>query len=112
MVDCLPQKEEPNRAILTVWGDLIEYPGDVRTPTSDTTTANIVWNISVSTPKSKYMCIGNNNFYLGAPLTRYEYLHISITLIPEDIIHKYNLLPFVRNGFIYLDICKGMYGFP
>ena len=46
------------------------------------------------------------------PLTRYDYLRISIALIPDEIIQKYNMLPLVRNGFIYLDICKVVYGFP
>ena len=45
-------------------------------------------------------------------MTRYEYVYIAITLILDDIIHQYNLLPLVRNWFIYLDICKGVYEFP
>ena len=44
-------------------------------------------------------------------LTRYEYLHISINLIKDVIIQQYRLLPLVRYGFIYLEICKGKYGF-
>ena len=49
---------------------------------------------------------------LGKPLTKYDYLRIPITLIPENIIQQYNSLPLVRNKFIYLDICKGVYGLP
>ena len=74
-----PQKEDPNCIILTVGGNLIEYHRDTRTSTDDTTTANILWNSVVSTPKAKYMCIDINNFYLGTPLTRYEYLCIETT---------------------------------
>ena len=51
----------------------------------------------------------NNYFYLGTPLTRYEYLRISINLIPDEIFQKYNLLPLVIYGFIYLDIHKVIY---
>ena len=58
------------------------------------------------------MRININVFYLGTPLIMYKYIHIAITLIIDDIIQKYNLLPLVRNGFIYLEICKGMYGLP
>ena len=50
------------------------------------------------------------NNYLGTPLTDYEYLRLDITLIPEDIIQTYNLLPLVINVFIYLDILKCVYG--
>ena len=85
---------------------------DVRTPTSNTTTANIFCNGVVSTPKSKYVFIYIIIEYLGTPLTRYEYLCISITLIKDKIIQKYNLLSLVRNGFIYLDLCKVVYIFP
>ena len=58
------------------------------------------------------MYIDINIFYLSTPITRYEFLRISNTLIPEEIIHQYNLLPLVRNIFVYLDICRDMYGFP
>ena len=57
------------------------------------------------------MCIEINNFYLGTPLTRHDYLRIAIILIIYEIIQQYNLLPPVRNGFIYLGILKGMCGF-
>ena len=56
------------------------------------------------------MCIDIKNFV--TPLTRYDYLRIYITLITDDIFQQYNLLPLVRNGFIYLEIIKGMYRLP
>ena len=34
---------------------MIKYPGDVSTPTEDTTTAKIVINSTISTPKAKYL---------------------------------------------------------
>ena len=49
---------------------------------------------------------------LDKSLTMYDYICISVILVPDDIIWQYNMLPLVRNGFIYLDICKGMYKFP
>ena len=112
MVDYCPQKEDPNRTILKVGVSISEYPVNVITPTADTITSKIVRNILVSTTKAKCICIDIKTFYLVTPLTRYKYLHIAITLIPEKIIQQYSLLPLVRNGFIYLDIRKGMYGFP
>ena len=57
MVDYLPQNDELNCTRLTVGGNLIDYPGDVSTPTTNTTTANILWNSFVSTPKFMYICI-------------------------------------------------------
>jgi hypothetical protein len=55
-VDYCPQEKEPNRTRLTVGGNLIDYPGDVSTPTADTTTAKLVINSTISTPQAKYMC--------------------------------------------------------
>ena len=112
VVDYRPQKEDPNHTRLIVGGNIIDYPGYLSTPTADTNTSNIAWNSVVSTPKAKYMCIDIINFYLGTPQTRYEYLCIAITLILDNIIQKYNLLPLVRNGLISFNIHKGMYGLP
>ena len=49
IVDYKPQKEEPHRTRLTVGGKLIYYEGDLRTPTAEITTANIIINITIST---------------------------------------------------------------
>ena len=69
-----PHKTEPNRTRLTVGGNLIHYPGDVSIPTTDTTTAKIVINSTISTPKAKYLVGDVKNLYLGTTMTRYEYL--------------------------------------
>ena len=42
MVDYRPQKDDPNSTWLTVGGNIVEYPGDLITPTADTTAAKIV----------------------------------------------------------------------
>ena len=93
MVDYCPEKVDPKRTRITVGGNLIEEPGDASTPTYDTTTSKIVCNSVVLTPKSKCMCIDILKNYLGAPLNRCNYLRIDMALIPDNIIHQYNLLP-------------------
>ena len=100
--DYCPHKTEPNRTRLTVGGNLINYPGNVSTPTADTTTAKIVINSTISTPKAKYLVGDVKNFYLGTIMTRYEYLRLSITIIPQEIIDQYNLLPLVHNSYVYI----------
>ena len=52
------------------------------------------------------------NFYLGTIMTRYENLRLSITIIPQDIIDQYKLLPLVRIGYVYIEIQRGMYRLP
>ncbi len=66
----------------------------------------------LSTPKAKFMGIDLKNFYLNTPLDRYEYMRLSIDIIPDEIIDQYNLRPLVSNGYVYIEIRKGMYGLP
>ena len=41
-----------------------------------------------------------------------ELMKISLKYFPEDIIKKYNLMQLVdSNGYVYIQINKGMYGF-
>ena len=112
LVEYLPHKTEPNRKRLTVGGNLINYPRDVSTPTADTTTAKIVINSTISTPKTKYLVGDVKNFYLGTTMTQYEYLRLSITIIPQEIIEQFNILTLVCNGYVYIEIQRGMYGLP
>ena len=39
-------------------------------------------------------------------------MRLPIAIIPQEIISEYNLLPLVKNGFVYILIQKGMYGLP
>ncbi len=50
--------------------------------------------------------------YLDTPLDRFEYMRMPIALIPDKVIDFYNLRPKIKNGFIYMEIRKGMYGLP
>ena len=110
--DIRPQKTETHRTRLTVGGNLISYPGVVSTKTADITTAKCLFNSVVSTPNARFACFDIKNFYLNTPLDRPEYMKIPIALIPDAIIKDYNLQDKVYNGFIYVEINKGMYGLP
>jgi hypothetical protein len=111
-VDHQPQKKEANRTRLTVGGNLIDFPGDVSTPTADPTTAKLVMNHTLSTNNAKYMCGDIKNFYLGTPMARFEYMRLPIAIIPQEIIDAYDLLPMVHNDHVYIEIRRGMYGLP
>ena len=52
------------------------------------------------------------DYYLNNILPRKEYLRIPIKAIPQEIIDLYNLAPLVHNGYVYVEISKGMYGLP
>jgi hypothetical protein len=88
-VDYRPQKEEPNRTRLTVGGNLIEYPGDVSTPTADTTTAKMVVESTILTPNAEFMCADIKDFYIQTPMARYKYMRLPIALVPLEIVEGY-----------------------
>ena len=41
-----------------------------------------------------------------------EFVKIKIKDIPQDFALKYNLIPFVHNGWVYFEIIRGCYGLP
>jgi hypothetical protein len=51
-------------------------------------------------------------FIAGHPNSEFEYMRIPIKLFPVEIIEEYNLLSFVSDGRIYMEIYKGVYGLP
>jgi hypothetical protein len=83
---------------------LTEFPGEVSTKTADITSSKFICNSVVSAPGSKYMTHDVKNHYLGTPIKRYEYMHILISLITQDIIDLYDLQSKVQNGYIYIKI--------
>jgi hypothetical protein len=64
----------------------------------------------LSTKDAKMMMMDIKNYYLGTPLPTYEYMPLPISILPLDIIEKYKLTHLAVNGWVYLEICKGMYG--
>jgi hypothetical protein len=93
-----------------VGGDRLDYSGDVATSTADITTFKILINITLSTEDAAMMMMDINNYYLGTPLPRFEYMKILLSRFPEEIIQKYNLNALAFDGWVYIEIRKGMYG--
>ena len=58
------------------------------------------------------MTADQKDFYLGTPMARFEYIRIPIWLLTKVIIDQYKLKPLFHNGFVYVEIRKGMYGLP
>ena len=66
-----PQKEETHQTKLTVGLNLINFPGDVTTPTADLITAKLIFYSVLSTKNEKFMCADISNFYLNNPMNIY-----------------------------------------
>ena len=58
------------------------------------------------------MCCDIKKFYLGTPIGQYEYLWLTLNIIPEGKIKQYNLRDMDKNGHVYVEIRKVMYVLP
>jgi hypothetical protein len=82
-------------------------------PTANLTTAKLLINLTISIPGVIFLGIVLANFCLNTPLPNYKYMHLSLDIIPEEIILTYNLHDIVDpDGWVYIEIRKGMYGLP
>jgi hypothetical protein len=107
-----PQKTETHRTRVTIGGNLIEYPGNVSSPSADMTKSKLSWNSTISTRGARYMCLDVKNYYLGTPMTRYEYVLFALKYIPQEIIDRYRLEEIAVDGYVLAEVRKGMYGLP
>jgi hypothetical protein len=55
------------------------------------------------------MMMDIKNYYLGTPLPRFEYMKMLLSCFPEEIIQKYNLNALAVDGWVYIEIRKGVY---
>jgi hypothetical protein len=108
--DYKPHKKEKERGRLTVGGDRPDYSGDVATSTADITTFKILVNSTLSTEDAAMMMMDIKNYYLGTPLPRFEYMKMLLSCFPGEIVQKYNLNALAVDGWVYIEIRKGMYG--
>jgi hypothetical protein len=106
--DFKPNKNEKHQVILTVSGDKLDYSGDTATSTADITTFKILINSTLSTQEAKMMMMDTKNYYLGTPLPIYEYMRLPISILPLAIIEKYDLTRLAVNGWVYIEIRKGV----
>jgi hypothetical protein len=107
--DYKPHKKEKERIRLTVGGDILNYSGNVATSTADITTFKILINSTLSTKDAAMMMMDIKNHYLGTPLPRFEYMKMMLSRIPEEITQKYDLNDLAVNGWVYIEIRKGMF---
>jgi hypothetical protein len=108
--DYKPHKKEKEWVRLTVGGDRLDYSGNVATSTADITTFKILINSTLSTADAAMMMMDIKKYYLGTSLPRFEYMKMLLSRFPEEIVYKYNLDAIAVEGWVYIEIRKGMYG--
>ena len=105
-----PHKTETHRVHVTVGGDKLDFPGITTTTCSSLTTTKCLINSMVSTPLDKFMTLDIINFYYNTPMEWYEYMKISLDMVPKEIIAQYQLCSLASDGWIFMEIRKGMPG--
>ncbi len=114
LITCLirPEKtNKPNRTRLVARGDRVHYPFNVGTLAANLLTIKLLINSVISTPGERFFMMDIKNFYLCTPMTRYEYMQLKLSYMPEDIITHYLLLNIATpDKYVYCEICQGMYG--
>ena len=111
--DVRPEKEDKYRVRVTVAGNLINYPGNCGTPTADLLTVKLLFNSVISTPGAKFFNMDISNFYLNTPLPRKEYLRMKLAHFDEKVIQQYKLREIATDdGWVYIEVSKGIYGLP
>jgi hypothetical protein len=93
----------------TFGGDVIEYPGPTAAFVATLETVRVLSNAAVS-EDANLMTADIADFYLGTPLDRPEYMRIALKHVPPDIIERYQLQPFIHDGYLLMEITKGIYG--
>jgi hypothetical protein len=112
-VNYCPKKDDPNYMQLTVGGNCINYPCDCGMPTVNMVTVKIHLHSVISTKGARYCMIDLKYFYLMTPMTRPEYMRMKLNDVPMELVELYNLTDKVDiNGYIHINIQKGMYGLP
>ncbi len=82
-------------------------------PTANLTTVKLLFNFTISTPGASFYGIDLTNFYLNTPMECYEYMQLWLDSLPQEIINKYKFTNIVdADGWIYVEVQKGMYGLP
>jgi hypothetical protein len=109
--DYRPLKDDPYRVRLTVGGDRLEYAGDASAPAASLLDSKLIFNSTISTPGAKFLTTDIKDYFLNNPMEEFEYMKIPLRWFPQEIIEQYDIMNIVEDdGFVYVEIRKGMYG--
>jgi hypothetical protein len=70
----------------------------------------ILINSTLSTKDASMMIMDIKKYYLGTPSPRFEYMKMLLSQFPEEMVQKYNHSTLAVDGWVNIEIIKGMYG--
>ena len=88
VVSYRPQKEDPYRFQITVWGDKIHYAGETFASNADIITIKWLFNSVISTKFAKLLDLDIKDFYLNTNMDEYEYMWLPQWIPLQDLIHE------------------------
>lgn len=83
-----PLKEEINNVRVTIGGDSTEYERNKSTLLVTLTTVKVYLNSATSTKKARHMNADIKDFYCITPMQEYQYSHLPLDLIPDEIVKQ------------------------
>ena len=105
-----PTKSEVNRVRVTVGGNHLDLPGAAITHCASLTTTKCLLNSTIFTTNARFMTLDIKEFYYGTAMARYKYMKLALACIPDKIVDQYDLRSRSSDGWVYVEICKGMPG--
>ena len=87
---------------VTVGGDKLNYTGITATDTASLSKLKLLLNSVIYTPLARFLTLDINNYYYNTLMSRYKYMHILLSLIPDKIVAQYDLLQLSKDGWVYM----------
>ena len=110
VADLRPLKSEVHRVRVTIGGDKLTYEGPTSTSSASLVLVKTHLNSVVSTTNAMYATLDIKDYFYGTSMTSYEYVRIALSLIPQEIIDQYDLMRKQVDGWVYMEVRKGMPG--
>ena len=105
-----PHQKRSTLSVGNSWGDKLDYTGITVMQTASLATTKCLINRTLLTDPAKFMSVDIKDYYYGTIIANFEYIRIALKEIPEEIIGQYNLRSLQNDGWVYIQIEKGIPG--
>ena len=103
-----PHQKEVHIVRVVVGGEKIDYNGITSTQTASLNTTKCLINGTISMLGAKFLSVDIKEYYYGTRLETFEYMRMELRDIPDKIIQQYDLDNIVSDGWVYMQIEKGI----
>ena len=88
----------------------MDFCGDASSVAASLATVKLLLNSVVSTKYANFKTADIKDFFYASFLPDPEYMKMKLKIIPQEIIDQYQLQDLQENGWVYMNIVKGMQG--